>query len=115
VHAVAPHLQSLEQQNAELQRRLAREARHRLDAAVERAIPNYRELDRDSLWHRWLLGIDALSGQVRQQLLNAAIRDSDAARVKVTAVVVDAFLRQIIRHPPLPCGPGSACDGKIRT
>ncbi|MGB9317977.1 MAG: hypothetical protein WCB62_23605, partial [Pseudolabrys sp.] len=54
MHAVAPHLQASEQQNLELQNRLAREARARLDAAVERAVPNYREIDQDPRWHQWL-------------------------------------------------------------
>ena len=43
LRAVAPHLQASEQQNLELQNRLTREARHRLDQQVERAVPNYRE------------------------------------------------------------------------
>ena len=73
LQAVAPQLQEIEQQNAELQRRLAKEARRRLDQAVEMAVPNYREIDRDPRWHRWLLGVDVLSGRVRQQLLNEAI------------------------------------------
>ena len=47
LHAVAPHLQASEQQNLELQNRLACEARARLDAAVERAGLNYREIDQD--------------------------------------------------------------------
>ncbi len=55
LHAVAPHLQASEQQNLELQNRLAREARHRLDQQVERAVPNYREIDQDPRWHQWLL------------------------------------------------------------
>ena len=55
LHAVAPHLQNLVQQNAELRQRLAIEARHNLDAEVERAVPNYREIDQDLRWHRWLL------------------------------------------------------------
>jgi hypothetical protein len=81
VQAVAPHLQNLQQQNAELQHRLAQEARHRLDQQVERAVPNYREIDRDPAWHSWLLSIDALSGQQRQVLLNDAIAQGNAARV----------------------------------
>ena len=81
LHAIAPHLQNLEQQNAELQRRLQKEARHRLDSQVEAAIPNYREIDRDPQWHRWLLGYDTLSGEVRQRLLNTAIQSGDAGRV----------------------------------
>jgi hypothetical protein len=78
---VAPHLQNLEQQNRALQQRLAKEARHRLDAQVERAAPNYREIDRDPRWHRWLLGIDAHTGQIRQRILDNAIASGSAARV----------------------------------
>ena len=81
LHAVAPHLQSLEAQNAELQARLAKEARRALDQSVEIAVPNFREIDRDPRWHRWLLGIDVLSGRVRQQLLNEAISAAAAPRV----------------------------------
>jgi len=46
IHAITPQLQNLEQQNATLRQQLAREARHRLDQAVEAAVPNYREIDR---------------------------------------------------------------------
>jgi hypothetical protein len=81
LHAIAPHLMSLEQQNEELRTRLAKEARRVLDQAVELAVPNYREIDRDPRWHRWLLGIDVLSGRVRQQLLNEAISSAAAPRV----------------------------------
>ena len=73
LHAVAPHLQASEQQNLELQNRLAREARARLDAAVERAVPNYREIDQEPRWHNWLRSVDPLSGRVRQTLLDEAI------------------------------------------
>ena len=73
LQAVAPHLQNLESQNVALRQRLAVEARHRLDQRVERAVPDYREIDRDPQWHRWLLGVDTLTGRVRQQLLNDAI------------------------------------------
>jgi hypothetical protein len=81
VQAVAPHLQALEQQNVELQRRLADEARARLDMRVEAAVPNFREIDRDPRWLQWLLGIDLLSGRVRQTLLNEAIASANAPRV----------------------------------
>jgi hypothetical protein len=81
LHAVVPHLQNLEQQNAELAKRLAVEARRNLDAAVERAIPNYREVDRDPRWHQFLREIDTYTGQPRQALLNIAIADGSASRV----------------------------------
>jgi hypothetical protein len=79
--AVAPQLQNLQQQNIELQQRLAQEARHRLDQAVAYAVPNYLEIDRDPRWHNWLLGIDVYSRRVRQQLLNEAIATANAPHV----------------------------------
>ena len=81
IHAVAPQLSKLEQQNAELQQRLAREARRSLDQAVAIAVPDYQTIDRDPRWHRWLLGVDVLSGRVRQTLLNEAISSAAAPRV----------------------------------
>jgi hypothetical protein len=80
-HAVAPHLQSLEQQNVQLAQRLAQEQRHRLDSQVAAAIPNYREIDRDPGWHEYLRTVDPLSGRIRQVLLNDAIQQADAPRV----------------------------------
>jgi hypothetical protein len=82
MQAVAPHLHNLEQQNAKLRSRLGKEARHRLDQQVEAAVPNYREIDRDPAWHRWLLGIDSLTGRPRQTLLNDAISHGSAPRVR---------------------------------
>jgi hypothetical protein len=81
LHAVAPHLQNLEQQNAELRQRLAIEARARLDSQVERAVPNYREIDRDPRWHRFLLETDPYIGRPRQLLLNDAVASGDVSRV----------------------------------
>ena len=80
-HALAPTLQQIEQSNAELQRRLAIEARRNLDQRVAAAVPNFREIDQDPNWHRWLLGTDALSGRVRQQLLNDAIQSGSESRI----------------------------------
>jgi hypothetical protein len=89
LQAVAPHLQSaqtqidaLNQQNADLQRRLAKESRRALDDRVAKSVPDFRAIDRDPEWHRWLMGIDGLSGRIRQQLLNEAIARSDARQVK---------------------------------
>jgi hypothetical protein len=70
------------QQNAQLQRQLAVESRRRLDSQIAAAVPDYQQVDRDPAWHRWLLGIDTLSGRVRQTLLNEAIAAGDPHRVK---------------------------------
>jgi hypothetical protein len=76
LHVVAPHLQNLEHANVELRQRLAVEARRNLDAAVERAVPNYREIDRDPRW---------------QALLNIAIADGSVNRV---AALFRGFLQE---------------------
>lgn len=81
---VEPRLQNLERQ-------LAVERRKRLDDQVAAAVPDYKEVDRNPAWHRWLLGIDALSGRVRQILLNDAIQAGDAARIKF---FFDSFKRE---------------------
>jgi hypothetical protein len=81
VHAVAPKIQELEQHNSELRQQLAKEARRALDQAVELAVPDYRDIDRNPRWHRWLLGIDLYTGRVKQQLLNEAIAAASAPRV----------------------------------
>jgi hypothetical protein len=78
---VAPQLHRVQEENARLQERLAQEARRNLDQRVEIAVPNYREIDKNPRWHRWLLTPDVLSGRVRQQLLNEAIAAADATRV----------------------------------
>src|SRR5262245_5843007 len=82
LQAVAPQLQGLHEQNAQLRRQLARESRHRLDQQVAAVVPNYQEIDRDPAWHRWLLEIDSLSGRPRQTLLNDAIAHGSPTRVR---------------------------------
>jgi hypothetical protein len=81
LQTVAPHLQNLEQQNLELQRRLAMEARRNLDQRVEAVVPDYRERDQDPRFHEYLREIDPLSGCPRQVLLENAIAAGDAARI----------------------------------
>ena len=68
LQAVAPHLQNLESQNAQLQQRLAVESRRRLDSRLPRQCRTISRLTVIPRWHRWLLGIDTLSGRVRQTL-----------------------------------------------
>jgi hypothetical protein len=81
LHVMAPHLQNLGQQNRELQQRLAVEARRNLDQRVAAAVPDYQEIDRDPRFHRWLLGIDVLTGRTRQTFLNDAVANGDANRI----------------------------------
>ena len=81
LNAIAPYIQDLNAQNAQLRQRVARDSKRVMDQAVEQAIPNYREIDSDQRWHSWLLQRDALSGEIRQTLLNHAISSGDTSRV----------------------------------
>jgi hypothetical protein len=81
MHAVAPHLQNLQHQNDELHQQLVRETKRNLDAALDREIPNWREVNSDSRFWDWLTGIHDFSGVPRQQLLNGAVASGDADRV----------------------------------
>jgi hypothetical protein len=101
---VAPAIQNLEQQNAALQQGLARETRQRLDAQVAQAVPDYQEIDRDPRWHQFLLGVDPLTGQVRQSLLNDAIA---AGRLYSVVAMFQAFRRQSLGEAQAPSAAGS--------
>jgi hypothetical protein len=81
LEVVAPKIVEIEERSAELQRQLVREQRANLDRMVEMAVPDFRQIDRNPRWHRWLLGIDLLSGRVRQTLLNEAVASASAPRV----------------------------------
>jgi hypothetical protein len=79
--AFAPHLQALDQQNAELRRQMARQQRAQLDAAVAAAVPNWQEIDADPRWLQWLSEPDPFTGATRQQVLDDAIAAGSASRV----------------------------------
>jgi len=77
VHAVAPHLQELERQNADLHARLARATKLNLELALDRAVPNWREIDRNPRWLHWLAGRDVgvrYFGASTQNICSAATR-----------------------------------------
>ena len=59
----------------------SRPPRHPRGSTRERAVPNYRKIDRDPRWHRWLASLDPLLGCPRQQLLNQAVASGDASRI----------------------------------
>src|SRR6478672_2372041 len=63
VHAVAPHIENLQNQNYALRDRLVQEARRNLDQRVAALLPDYAERDQDPRWHDWLRQRDNLSGR----------------------------------------------------
>jgi hypothetical protein len=81
MQVVEPKLRDLEAENANLRKQQEVHKRRMLDQQVELAVPDFREFDRNPRWHQWLLGIDPLSGRVRQDLLNESISAGNAPRV----------------------------------
>jgi len=54
MHTVAPHLQALEQQNADLHAQLMRTTKRTIDQELDREVPNWREINNDPRWLQWL-------------------------------------------------------------
>jgi hypothetical protein len=77
----APHLQRVEEENAEMRRQIAIQTRARLDADLAAAVPNWREIDNDPRWLAWLSETDPLTGATRQRVLDDAIAAGSASRV----------------------------------
>jgi hypothetical protein len=79
--AFAPHLQALDQQNAELRRQVAEQARRAMHERVAAAVPNWQEVNNNPHWLAWLSETDPLTGATRQQVLDDAIAAGSADRV----------------------------------
>jgi len=68
LHAITPHLQDLQNQNADLRSQVVRERRRALDERVAALVPDYQTIDADPAWHRWLIGaICHETGERRQK------------------------------------------------
>lgn len=81
MHALGPELQRINGQNEALGQQLAVERHRNLEQALDRALPNWREINQDSWWLAWLHGIHNLTGRPRQQWLDDAVAKGDADRV----------------------------------
>src|SRR5215510_6677993 len=80
-HALAPELQRLHNENMALQSQLDVATKRTIDQALDREIPNWREINNGESFHRWLLLPDTYSGVIRDRLLKDAAAAGDAARV----------------------------------
>ena len=78
--AVAPELDALRKQNANLLQRVAQTTQTTVYDTIERAIPNWRDINVSPSFKAWCALRDVYSGQLRGQMLNAAIRAADAPR-----------------------------------
>ena len=79
--AVRPTLSKLEQENLELKQRLNQQQTVGVYDALEQAVPDWRAINDNPRFKQWCSLPDLYSGQVRGQLLNAALRAGHAPRV----------------------------------
>ena len=82
---VAPRLEDFERRLLSIEggaRQLSVDsAKRSAEAALERAVPNWEQINQNTNFHLWLSQVDPFSGRSRQQMLTEAHNAGDAARV----------------------------------
>jgi hypothetical protein len=103
-HAVAPELQRLHDENAQLQDQLNSATKMALDRELDAAVPNWREINNDPRFHAWLLLPEPYSGVIRDRLLKDAAQAANAQRV---ISIFRGFLREVGAAGQAPASPAS--------
>jgi len=80
-HALAPELQQLHDENAQLRDEVGRATKTTIDQYLDANVPNWRQINANERFHNWLLQSDTFSGVIRDRLLKDAARSGDASRV----------------------------------
>jgi hypothetical protein len=80
-HAIGPELQRLHEENQELQDQVNSAAKAAIDQYLDLNVPNWRQINADERFHRWLLLPEPYSGIIRDRLLKDAVQAANAPRV----------------------------------
>src|SRR5215475_7591333 len=80
-HALGPELQRLHDENQELHDQLNAATKMSIDQYLDANVPNWREINADERFHRWLLQPEPYSGIIRDRLLKDAAHAANAQRV----------------------------------
>src|SRR5262245_26474712 len=80
-HTMEPELQRLHDENQLLQDQLNVATKTAIDRELDAAVPNWRQINSDERFNRWLLLPDTYSGVIRDRLLKDAAAAGIAARV----------------------------------
>src|SRR5262245_30772883 len=80
-HALAPELQQLHDENQQLRDEVGRATKTTIDQYLEPNVPNWRAINADERFRKWLLLPDSFSGVIRDRLLKYAAHAADASRV----------------------------------
>lgn len=81
LEAVTPLIETLKQENARLKQQVQRTTTTTVAQALDQAVPDWQAINVSPKFKNWLRLRDVYSGNVRADLLNAAYRAADAARV----------------------------------
>jgi len=109
-HGLAPELERLHDENAQLRDEVSRAAKLAIDQELDRAVPDWRSINNDPRFHSWLLMPDTYSGIIRDRLLKDAAAAASAQRV---INIFRGFLREAGAAGQAPAGRASrASSGK---
>ena len=81
VEAVAPEINQLRQRNQQLERKVQQQDQNGIFAALDQAVPNWREINESDRFKAWCRLPDLYSGVLRGRLLNDAYRAGQSPRV----------------------------------
>ena len=101
-HAVGPELQQLREENRELQDQLNSATKMTIDRELDAAVPDWRQINADERFHRWLLMPEPYSGIIRDRLLKDAVAAANAQRV---VSIFQGYLREAGAAEQAPAGP----------
>jgi outer membrane biosynthesis protein TonB len=79
--AISPELEALRAENQNLKKTVNTSVKSALFDQVTQAIPDWRQINKTPQWLTWLTLPNLYTGQVRQQMLNAAIAGAEAPKV----------------------------------
>lgn len=79
--AVTPELDQLKAENQRLTQRVSTTGKRELFASLDKALPNWRAVNTSTQFKSWLRLPNVYTGQVRQQMLNAAVDGAEAPKV----------------------------------
>lgn len=78
--AVTPELQQLRAENERLTQRVRNTGKRELFATLDGAIPNWRAINNDPTFTRWLRLPNVYTGQIRHSMLKAAVDGAEAPK-----------------------------------
>src|SRR5262245_9458708 len=81
LHALAPELQRLHDENQQLHDQLNATTKTAIDRELDAAVPNWREINADERFHQWLLQPEPYSGIIRDRFLKDAAHAAKPQRV----------------------------------